>query len=247
LAKSLSAQFLVHWLFWLVVFLACLQITSSYAQNRPPHKAIQPHINTLKPYQSQILKKLEEFDPLVNEIFRQLAERSLPDSLVLVPMLESSYNANAVSPAKAAGLWQLMPATAERFGLTVNDSQDQRFEIEPSTNAAMQYLDFLYRKFDGDINLTLAAYNAGEGRVQRAVKKAGSRQFSDLRLPKETVDYVHRFYALLVLVDVTSIKQNSVAPMWLFASESHWQNAPLVNLTPLPPLISLKRGARFGL
>ncbi|KZX59923.1 lytic murein transglycosylase [Vibrio sp. HI00D65] len=231
----------------MVVFLACLQITSSYAQNRPPHKAIQPHINTLKPYQSQILKKLEEFDPLVNEIFRQLAERSLPDSLVLVPMLESSYNANAVSPAKAAGLWQLMPATAERFGLTVNDSQDQRFEIEPSTNAAMQYLDFLYRKFDGDINLTLAAYNAGEGRVQRAVKKAGSRQFSDLRLPKETVDYVHRFYALLVLVDVTSIKQNSVAPMWLFASESHWQNAPFVNLTPLPPLISLKRGARFGL
>ena len=239
MAKSLSAQFLVHWFFWLVVFLACLQITSSYAQNRPPHKAIQPHINTLKPYQSQILKKLEEFDPLVNEIFRQLAERSLPDSLVLVPMLESSYNANAVSPAKAAGLWQLMPATAERFGLTVNDSQDQRFEIEPSTNAAMQYLDFLYRKFDGDINLTLAAYNAGEGRVQRAVKKAGSRQFSDLRLPKETVDYVHRFYALLVLVDVTSIKQNSVAPMWLFASESRWQNAPLVNLTPLPPLISL--------
>ncbi|WP_411060145.1 lytic transglycosylase domain-containing protein [Vibrio chagasii] len=185
------------------------------------------------------MKKLAEFDPLVNEIFRQLAERSLPDSLVLVPMLESSYNANAVSPAKAAGLWQLMPATAERFGLTVNDRHDQRFEIESSTHAAMQYLDFLYRKFDGDINLTLAAYNAGEGRVQRAVKKAGSRQFSDLRLPKETVDYVHRFYALLVLVDVTSLKQNSVAPMWLFASESHWQNAPLVDLNPLPPLVSL--------
>jgi hypothetical protein len=103
----------------------------------------------------------------------------------------------------------------------------------------MQYLDFLYRKFDGDINLTLAAYNAGEGRVQRAVKKAGSRQFSDLRLPKETVDYVHRFYALLVLVDVTSLKQNSVAPMWLFASESHWKNVPLVDLNPLPPLVSL--------
>ena len=239
MAKCLSAQLLVHWLFRLVLFLMCLQITSSYAQNRPPHNAIQPHINTLKPYQSQILKKLEEFDPLVNEIFRQLAERSLPDSLVLVPMLESSYNANAVSPAKAAGLWQLMPATAERFGLTVNDKQDQRFEIEPSTHAAMQYLDFLYRKFDGDINLTLAAYNAGEGRVQRAVKKAGSRQFSDLRLPKETVDYVHRFYALLVLVDVTSLKKNSVAPMWLFASESHWQNAPLVDLNPLPPLVSL--------
>ncbi|MCK8070484.1 lytic transglycosylase domain-containing protein [Vibrio sp. 1CM23M] len=239
MAKGFGFQLLVHWFLGLVLLIMCFQSSSSYAQNRPSQNVIQPHINTLKPYQNQILKKLEEFDPLVNEIFRQLAERSLPDSFVFVPMLESSYNSNAISPAKAAGLWQLMPATAERFGLTVNDRQDQRFEIEPSTHAAMQYLDFLYRKFDGDINLTLAAYNAGEGRVQRAVKKAGSRQFSDLRLPKETVDYVHRFYALLVLVDVTSLKQNTVAPMWLFASESHWQSTPLVNLTPLPPLISL--------
>lgn len=185
------------------------------------------------------MNKFEEFNPLVDEIFKQLSQRALPDSLILVPMLESSYNPNAISPAKAAGLWQLMPATAKRFGLTVTEQHDQRFEIALSTQAAMQYLDFLYNKFGGDINLTLAAYNAGEGRVQRAIKKAGSRQFSDLRLPRETKHYVHRFYALLSLVDIQSLRQGRVTTLWLFANETQWQQAPLIDLTPLPPLISL--------
>ncbi|MCG9790347.1 lytic transglycosylase domain-containing protein [Vibrio barjaei] len=228
-----------HLLLWVGLILACLWFRPSHANSRPSESAIQPHLDTLKPYQKQIMKKFEEFNPLVDEIFKQLSKRSLPDSLVLVPMLESSYNPKAISPAKAAGLWQLMPATAKRFGLTVTQQHDQRFEIAPSTHAAMQYLDFLYNKFDGDINLTLAAYNAGEGRVQRAIKRAGSRQFSDLRLPTETTHYVHRFYALLALVDVNSLRQDRVTTMWLFASETHWQQAPLIDLTPLPPLISL--------
>ena len=90
-------------------------------------------------------------------------------------MLESSYNPKAVSSANAAGLWQLIPATATRFGLQVSDNEDQRFDSKASTQAALAYLAFLYKKFDKDIALTLAAYNAGEGRVARAIKKAGSR------------------------------------------------------------------------
>ncbi|GAL22587.1 membrane-bound lytic murein transglycosylase D precursor [Vibrio maritimus] len=113
-----------------------------------------------------------------------------------------------------------MPATAKRFGLTVDQNLDQRFEIEPSTRAAMQYLSFLYRKFDGDINLTLAAYNAGEGRVQRAINRAGSREFTKLTLPNETVHYVRRFYALMNLVDISSLKRDRVDTLWLFASET---------------------------
>jgi soluble lytic murein transglycosylase-like protein len=217
--------------------LVCIWPSSSHA--KPAQADVAPHIATLKPYQNHINKKFEEFSPLVNEIFKQLNQRSLPESLVLVPMLESSYNPNAVSPAKAAGLWQLMPATAKRFGLTVDQNLDQRFDIEPSTRAAMQYLSFLYRKFEGDINLTLAAYNAGEGRVQRAINKAGSREFSKLKLPNETVHYVRRFYALMSLVDISSLKGNYVDTLWLFASETSWQQAPLIDLTPLPPLISL--------
>jgi hypothetical protein len=217
--------------------LLCIWPSSIHA--KPAQADVAPHIATLKPYQNHINKKFEEFSPLVNEIFKQLNQRSLPESLVLVPMLESSYNPNAVSPAKAAGLWQLMPATAKRFGLTVDQNLDQRFEIEPSTRAAMQYLSFLHRKFDGDINLTLAAYNAGEGRVQRAINKAGSREFSNLVLPSETIHYVRRFHALMTLVDVASLKRDRVNTMWLFASETSWQQAPLIDLTPLPPLISL--------
>lgn len=226
-----------HWLLWLVIGLLCIWHTQSDA--KPAQSDVAPHIATLKPYQNHIIKKFEEFSPLVDEIFKQLKQKSLPDSLVLVPMLESSYNPKAVSPAKAAGLWQLMPATAKRFGLTVDQNLDQRFEIEPSTRAAMQYLSFLYRKFDGDINLTLAAYNAGEGRVQRAINRAGSREFTKLTLPNETVHYVRRFYALMTLVDISSLKRDRVDTLWLFASETSWQQAPLIDLTPLPPLISL--------
>lgn len=231
-----------HWYALLVISLLCFGHSISYAkpsQGAPAQADVAPHIATLKPYQTHITKKFEEFSPLVDEIFKQLSKRSLPESLVLVPMLESSYNPKAVSPAKAAGLWQLMPATAKRFGLTVEQNLDQRFDIEPSTQAAMQYLSFLYRKFEGDINLTLAAYNAGEGRVQRAINKAGSREFSKLKLPNETVHYVRRFYALMSLVDISSLKGNHVDTLWLFASEPSWQQAPLIDLTPLPPLISL--------
>lgn len=239
---SVNASVFRLWLhlpIWLVAAMVCLWPPAISAGSAPPDSAIQPHIAKLQPYQRQILNKFKEFNPLVNEIFRQLSKRSLPESLVLVPMLESSYNPSAISPAKAVGLWQLMPATAKRFGLTVNEQQDQRFDIAPSTQAAMQYLDFLYRKFNGDINLTLAAYNAGEGRVQRAINRAGSHQFADLRLPEETVHYVHRFHALLTLVDLSTLKHDRVSTLWLFASETQWQQTPLIDLTPLPPLISL--------
>ncbi len=167
----------LHLSLWVFLSVACLWLSQSYANVRPPDSAIQPHLNTLKPYQKQIMNKFEEFNPLVDEIFKQLSQRALPDSLILVPMLESSYNPNAISPAKAAGLWQLMPATAKRFGLTVTEQHDQRFEIAPSTQAAMQYLDFLYNKFGGDINLTLAAYNAGEGEYNGPSKRRAVGSF----------------------------------------------------------------------
>ncbi|WP_338163216.1 lytic transglycosylase domain-containing protein [Vibrio sp. 10N] len=237
LTRSDRHQRIPHWLAVLVIGLLCVGHSVCYA--KPTQADVAPHIAKLKPYQAHITKKFEEFSPLVNEIFKQLNKQSLPESLVLVPMLESSYNPKAVSPAKAAGLWQLMPATAKRFGLTVDQNLDQRFDIEPSTHAAMQYLSFLHRKFEGDINLTLAAYNAGEGRVQRAINKAGSREFSKLTLPNETVHYVRRFYALMSLVDIASLKRNHVETLWLFASDTSWQQAPLIDLTPLPPLISL--------
>ncbi|MFA0441113.1 lytic murein transglycosylase [Vibrio sp. 10N.286.49.C2] len=223
--------------------------STSFAISSQPstisQSAITPHLEILKPYQAAILNKLDTFSPLINDFFKQLTHHSLPESLILIPMLESSYNPKAVSAANAAGLWQLIPATATRFGLTVNDHKDDRFDIEASTSAALKYLDFLYRKFDGDINLTLAAYNAGEGRVQRAVSRAGTRQFDRLILPSETRQYVLRYHALLTLVDLDKLKQpgtttqETFTPLFLFGQHSAKKQASLIDLTPLPALISL--------
>ncbi|GEA25005.1 hypothetical protein VH1807_contig00059-0077 [Vibrio harveyi] len=154
-------------------------------------------------------------------------------------MLESSYNPQAVSHANAAGLWQLIPATATRFGLQVSDTDDERFDTKASTQAALKYLAFLYEKFDQDLALTLAAYNAGEGRVSRAMKNAGSRNFDALTLPNETQEYVNRFYALERLVDVQQLRTDSFQPLLLFSDQSSIYTKPLIDLSRLPPLVEL--------
>lgn len=205
-----------------------------------PHEAtIDQQYQVLAPYQTQITQRLDSVSPLLEHIFKQLKQESLPATLVLVPMLESSYNPKAVSHANAAGLWQLIPATATRFGLRVSDTQDERFDTKASTQAAIRYLEFLYNKFDQDIALTLAAYNAGEGRVARAIKKADSRDFTALTLPKETHQYVNRFYALERLVNVQQLHTDSFQPLLLFANHSNIYAEPLIDLSRLPPLVEL--------
>ncbi len=206
---------------------------------KPRKASIDQQYQVLAPYQTQISQRLDSVSPLLDHIFKQLKQKSLPANLVLVPMLESSYNPKAVSHANAAGLWQLIPATATRFGLQVSDKQDERFDTKASTQAAIRYLEFLYNKFDQDIALTLAAYNAGEGRVARAIKKAGSQDFTVLTLPKETQQYVNRFYALERLVNIQQLRTDSFQPLLLFASHSTIYAEPLIDLSRLPPLVEL--------
>lgn len=189
----------------------------------------------LAPYQVQIQARLDANRSLIYDISKQLKAQELPTLLALLPMLESSFNSKAVSHANAAGLWQLIPTTALRFGLEVNQQKDQRFDTQASTFAAIQYLRFLYNKFD-DLALALAAYNAGEGRVSRAINRAGSAKFSELKLPKETSQYVSRFYALLELVEWQHLIQPQPQQLFLFGQGS---TEPLIDLAPLPPLITL--------
>lgn len=220
-------------------FVLCLMLLSPRAFAKPNHASIEQQFQILAPYQTQITQRLDSVSPLLDHIFKQLKQQSLPADLVLVPMLESSYNAKAVSHANAAGLWQLIPATATRFGLQVNNALDERFDTEASTRAALKYFAFLYNKFEQDMALTLAAYNAGEGRVARAIKKAGSKEFSALALPKETQQYVHRFYALNRLVDVHQLRSDAFQPLQLFANPSLLNTQPLIDLNKLPPLVKL--------
>ncbi|MCW5968670.1 MAG: lytic transglycosylase domain-containing protein [Blastocatellales bacterium] len=124
---------------------------------------------------------------------RILAEEQLPVEVLSVALVESGFNPLALSPKGALGIWQLMPATAQRYGLTVEPGNDHRTHPEHATRAAARYLRDLYRMF-GDWKLALAAYNAGEGRVQQAINRAGVRDFDELSrrrlLPLETRAYV---------------------------------------------------------
>ena len=124
---------------------------------------------------------------------RIFAEAGVPIDLLVVAEVESSFNPMAMSPKGARGPWQLMPATAERFGLRVNEQIDERIHPERSTRAAARYLRELYEQF-GDWLLALAAYNAGEQSVAKAVQRSGTRDFWRLSqqrlLPAETRRYV---------------------------------------------------------
>lgn len=132
----------------------------------------------------------------------KLAAKSLPRDLIYLAMIESEFNPNAKSPVKAVGLWQFMKGTAKQFGLTVRGGVDERKDPARATDAAVQYLADLHERF-GSWYLAAAAYNSGEGTVQRALKKVTGKTtgtdddfFKILPvLPKETQDYVPKLIA----------------------------------------------------
>lgn len=142
---------------------------------------------------------LHNSEPYLYYIMDEIKKRNMPSELALIPLVESNFNPQAFSSARAAGLWQFIPMTAKRFKLTNNQWLDERRDVVASTEAALDYLDYLHTFFDGDWLLAVAAYNAGEGTVQRAMrrnKKAGlPTDFGALRLPKETTAYVPKILA----------------------------------------------------
>jgi membrane-bound lytic murein transglycosylase D len=137
-------------------------------------------------------------EALVTQLKPVFSSERVPAELVWLAEVESSFNLGARSPVGAAGLFQLMPATAERFGLR-RWPRDQRYQPEPSARAAAQYLRLLHRQF-GDWRLAVAAYNAGEGRVQRLLDRHKTRSFDRIapHLPAETQLFVPKVEATLL-------------------------------------------------
>ncbi len=131
-----------------------------------------------------------------------LAKHELPASLKYLAVAESMLVPGAVSSARAAGLWQLMPATAREMGLRVDGTVDERLDIHRSTEAAVLMLKALHGEFT-DWNLVLAAYNAGGGRVRRAIRAAGSDMYDEVKayLPGETQRYVAAYLAAAYAVN----------------------------------------------
>jgi len=137
-------------------------------------------------------------------IYAKLKERNMPEDLVYLALVESGFKINAYSKAKAAGVWQFIPSTGKRYGLSIDFWQDMRYNPELATDAALSYLSDLYDEF-GDWYLSMAAYNCGEGRIRRLLAKEGSADGSkkvsywDLQLPRETMLYVPRILAAAII------------------------------------------------
>ena len=139
-------------------------------------------------------------------IYTKLAQKRMPRDLIYLALVESGFNVKAYSRAKAAGMWQFIPETGIRYGLEVDFWVDMRRNPEMATEAALSYLSTLYAEF-GDWLLSMAAYNCGEGRIRRLIreKKADSTwgnrpvTYWDLQLPQETMHYVPRILAAMVI------------------------------------------------
>ncbi|MEO8361004.1 MAG: LysM peptidoglycan-binding domain-containing protein [Vicinamibacteria bacterium] len=158
--------------------------------------------------------------PRIREI---LAQAGLPQDLAYVPIVESAFNPIALSSAKAKGLWQFMPATGKQYGLKQDFFVDERSDMEKATVAAAQYLKNLYALF-GDWNLALAGYNAGEGNVQRAIRRAQTNDFWALAKTKsfraETKNYVPLIHAAIVIAKSPESYGIDVLPAELASSET---------------------------
>ena len=136
-------------------------------------------------------------------IVEELEQRNMPTELALLPFIESAFNPQAVSSARASGMWQFMPRTGKHFDLKQNAFRDDRRDVLASTRAALDYLQRLHGMF-GDWHLALAAYNWGEGNVGKALarnKRLGEPlSYTDLRMPAETRMYVPKLQAMKNLV-----------------------------------------------
>ena len=147
------------------------------------------------------LERGSRYLPRIREVFQA---EGLPLDLAYVPLIESAYMSNALSRAKAKGIWQFQLPTAKDYGLKYNWFIDERSNFEKSTAAAAKHLKMLAGMFDGDWNLALASYNVGQGYVLQAVKRAKTNDYWQLSastkyLPRDTREYVPMIWAAIII------------------------------------------------
>lgn len=151
-----------------------------------------------------LIKISNQAKPFIYHVVTMIEDRDMPTELALLPIIESEYKPFATSHRGASGIWQLASLTGRIYGLKQDQWADERKDVEAATIAALNYLDSLYERYDHDWLLALAAYNAGHGRVDQAIRanrRAGKpTDYWSLNLPKETQYFVPKFLALVHLV-----------------------------------------------
>lgn len=171
----------------------------------PQNKRLLMQRNWYIKHPSYLKRVAKRAEPFLYYIVQQLEANKIPVEMALLPIVESAFDPFAYSHGRASGMWQFVPATGTRFGMKQNWWYDGRRDVVASTKGAIAYLKYLNRFFDGDWLLALAAYNSGEGRVRRAIKKNANNNkptdFWSLDLPRETRAYVPK---LLALADIIS-------------------------------------------
>ena len=174
-------------------------------------------------------------------IVERLEERDMPLELALLPAIESAYNPMAYSRAHAAGMWQFIPSTGRHFNLRQTNFYDGRRDVTASTNAALDYLNRLHDMFNGDWLLALAAYNAGEGTVSRAIERNERlglpTDYWNLPLPQETRDYVPKLLALSQVVNTPAAYGINLNPI---------ANEPYFEAVAINDRLDLSRVAAFA-
>jgi len=170
----------------------------------PINENVIKHRNIYLKNPTALNNLLKRAEPFLFYIVEKLDENYIPLEIALLPLVESAFNPHARSSANASGLWQFVAATGKQFGLQQNWWYDGRRDVVASTDSAVEYLKYLHTFFDGDWMLALAAYNSGEGRVQRAVRKNVRKNrpshYWELELPKETRDYVPKLLAVIDII-----------------------------------------------
>ncbi|HEX5372225.1 MAG TPA: transglycosylase SLT domain-containing protein [Aquabacterium sp.] len=163
-----------------------------------------------------VQRMMERANRYLYHVLDEVERRNMPAELALLPFIESAFNPQAMSSARASGIWQFMPATGKDFELKQNLFRDDRRDVLASTRAALDYLTRLHRQF-GDWHLALAAYNWGEGNVQRAINrnlKAGlPTDYLSLNMPPETRNYVPKLHAVRNIVQHPEVYGLNLAPI----------------------------------
>jgi membrane-bound lytic murein transglycosylase D len=193
------------------------RIRKGYSIPDVDHPSVDMELRWFVNHPNYLDRTFKRGERYLHHIVGEIEARGMPLELALLPVVESAFNPVAYSRARASGLWQFISETGRRYGLKQNWYYDGRRDVIASTSAALDYLQFLHDEFDGDWLLAVAAYNCGEARVAREVKKnlreGKPTDYFSLKLPRETRAYVPKLLAMRRIVGDPTAHGLAFAPI----------------------------------